>query len=78
MVQVEIPMLGQSGMEVKIEAWFAQEGDRVTKGETLYELSNEKLSQEIESPVTGVLVKILKEAGEVVDVGVVIAHIEED
>lgn len=77
MVEVQIPMLGQSGMDVKIEKWMAKEGDHVTKGETLYELSNEKLNQEIESPATGTLSKILVPEGETVGVGDIVANIEE-
>ena len=77
MVEITVPMLGQSGMEVKIEAWFIKEGEHINKGETLYELSNEKLSQEIESPITGVLKKILKQVGDMVDPGDVVAQMEE-
>jgi len=77
MIEITIPMLGQSGMEVKIESWFIKEGDSIKKGETLYELSNEKLSQEIESPITGVLKKIVKQAGDMVDPGDIVAYMEE-
>ena len=77
MVEVQVPMIGQSGMDVKIEVWLAEEGAHVEKGEPLYELSNEKLNQEIESPATGTLVKILVAEGETVAVGDILAHIEE-
>ena len=77
MIEIMVPNLGQSGMEVKIEAWFIKEGERINKGETLYELSNEKLNQEIESPITGVLKKIVKQAGELVEPGEIVAQMEE-
>ncbi|KNZ41706.1 biotin/lipoyl-containing protein [Acetobacterium bakii] len=77
MVEVQVPMIGQSGMDVKIEVWLAEEGAHIEKGEPLYELSNEKLNQEIESPATGILVKILVPEGETVAVGDILAHIEE-
>lgn len=77
MVEVQVPMLGQSGMDVKIEVWLVEEGEHIEKGEPLYELSNEKLNQEIESPATGILVKILAPEGETVEVGDILAHIEE-
>ena len=48
MVQVQVPQLGQTKLEVTIENWLVAEGDHIEKGEPLYELSNEKLSQEIE------------------------------
>lgn len=78
MTDVQIPQLGQSNLEVTIETWMANEGDRVTKGEPLYELSNEKLTQEIESPVSGVLTKIIVAKGDTVAPGDIIAQIEED
>jgi pyruvate/2-oxoglutarate dehydrogenase complex dihydrolipoamide acyltransferase (E2) component len=77
MVEVQVPNLGQSGMDVKIEKWLVAEGERVAKGAPLYELSNEKLTQEVESPAGGVLIKILTQEGETAPVGAVIAHIEE-
>jgi pyruvate/2-oxoglutarate dehydrogenase complex dihydrolipoamide acyltransferase (E2) component len=77
MIEVQVPTLGQSGMDVKIESWTVEEGCRATKGEVLYELSNEKLTQEIESPATGIL-KIIIQEGETVGVGDIIATIEEE
>ncbi|AWW28136.1 biotin/lipoyl-containing protein [Acetobacterium carbinolicum] len=77
MVEVQVPMIGQSGMDVRIEVWMIEEGEHIEKGEPLYELSNEKLNQEIESPATGTLVKILVPEGETVAVGDILAHIEE-
>lgn len=75
-IDVQAPNLGQSGMDITIRSWLKGIGDHVEKGEPLYELSNEKLTQEIESPATGTLVKILIEEGSVVAVGAVIGQIE--
>ena len=69
MVEIQIPQLGQTNLKVTIENWFAKEGDHVEKGVSLYELSNEKLSQEIDAPVNGTLTKILVEEGGVVTNG---------
>ena len=78
MIEIAVPMLGQSGMEVTIESWSIQEGERINKGETLYTLFSQKLTQEIESPVSGTLKTILKAADEVVEPGEIIAHMEAD
>ena len=78
MVQVQIPQLGQTKLEVTIEDWMVAEGDHVNKGDPLYELSNEKLSQEIESPATGTVVKIMVQKGGKVNPGDFIAEIQED
>lgn len=76
MVEVLAPNLGQSGMDVTIEQWFKKEGESVEKGEMLFEISNEKLNQEIEAPATGTLTKILKNEGETAAPEEVIAIIE--
>jgi pyruvate/2-oxoglutarate dehydrogenase complex dihydrolipoamide acyltransferase (E2) component len=75
-MEIIAPNLGQSGMDIKIEKWFKAIGEKVEAGELLYELSNEKLSEEITSPTSGTLVKILIPEGETVAPGKVIAEIE--
>src|SRR6476646_7175837 len=64
----------ESGTIVK---WLKAEGDRVEKGEPLYELDTDKVTQEVEAEVSGVLLKIQVETGEV-DVGTTIAVIGEE
>lgn len=78
MVEIQIPQLGQARLEVTVEAWMINEGEHIEKGAPLYELSNEKLTQEIESPVSGTLTKILVPKGGTVEPGDVIGQIEED
>lgn len=76
MTQVTAPDLGQSGMDIKIEQWFKNVGDKVEKGEPLFEISNEKLTQEIESPASGTLTKIIVPAGEMAATGALIGEID--
>src|SRR5438270_10457061 len=74
--QVKLPRLGQgmeSGMIVK---WLKAEGDQVEKGEPLYELDTDKVTQEVEAEASGVLLKIAVAEGEA-DVGTTIAVIGE-
>jgi pyruvate/2-oxoglutarate dehydrogenase complex dihydrolipoamide acyltransferase (E2) component len=63
-------------MDIKIETWFKAVGDKVEKGEPLYQMSNEKLTEEIAAPESGTLVKILVPEGETAAPGKVIAEIE--
>ncbi len=63
----------ESGTIVK---WLKSEGDRVEKGEPLYELDTDKVTQEVEAEATGVLLKIAVAEGEA-DVGTTIAVIGE-
>jgi pyruvate dehydrogenase E2 component (dihydrolipoamide acetyltransferase) len=73
-VEVKLPRLGQ-GMEAgTIVRWLKSEGDAVAKGEPLYELDTDKVTQEVEAEAGGVLLTILVPEGEV-GVGTTIAVI---
>jgi pyruvate dehydrogenase E2 component (dihydrolipoamide acetyltransferase) len=61
----------ESGTIVK---WLKSEGDPVEKGEPLYELDTDKVTQEVEADASGVLLKIAISEGEV-EVGKTIAVI---
>jgi pyruvate dehydrogenase E2 component (dihydrolipoamide acetyltransferase) len=73
-VEVKLPRLGQ-GMEAgTIVRWLKSEGEQVAKGEPLYELDTDKVTQEVEAEADGVLLKIVVPDGEV-DVGTTVAVI---
>jgi pyruvate dehydrogenase E2 component (dihydrolipoamide acetyltransferase) len=75
--EVKLPRLGQ-GMEAgTIVKWLKSEGDPVEKGEPLYELDTDKVTQEVEAEASGVLLKIAVAEGEV-PVGQTIAVIGEE
>jgi pyruvate dehydrogenase E2 component (dihydrolipoamide acetyltransferase) len=63
----------ESGTIVK---WLKAEGDQVEKGEPLYELDTDKVTQEVEAEASGVLLKITVAEGEA-DVGTTVAVIGE-
>src|SRR2546430_4782576 len=74
--EVKLPRLGQ-GMEAgTIIKWLKSEGEPVEKGEPLYELDTDKVTQEVEADFSGVLLKIAVPEGEV-PVGQTIAVIGE-
>ena len=64
----------ESGTIVK---WLKSEGESVEKGEPLYELDTDKVTQEVEAEASGVLLKIAVPEGEV-QVGSTIAVIGEE
>ena len=75
--EVKLPRLGQ-GMEAgTIVKWLKSEGDKVEKGEPLYELDTDKVTQEVEAEASGVLLRIAVVEGEV-PVGQTIAFIGEE
>jgi pyruvate dehydrogenase E2 component (dihydrolipoamide acetyltransferase) len=62
--EVKLPRLGQ-GMEAgTITKWLKSEGESVSKGEPLYEIDTDKVTQEVESDFDGVLLKIALPEGE--------------
>jgi pyruvate dehydrogenase E2 component (dihydrolipoamide acetyltransferase) len=74
--EIKLPRLGQGMESGTIVKWLKSEGDSVEKGEPLYELDTDKVTQEVESDASGVLLKIAVQEGEV-DVGKTIAVIGE-
>jgi pyruvate dehydrogenase E2 component (dihydrolipoyllysine-residue acetyltransferase) len=72
--EVKLPRLGQGMESGTIVKWLKAEGETVAKGEPLYELDTDKVTQEVEAEATGVLIKIAVSEGEV-PVGETIAFI---
>ena len=74
--EVKLPRLGQ-GMEAgTVNKWLKSEGETVEKGEPLFEVDTDKVTQEVESDFAGVLLKIVLPSGEA-PVGQTIAYIGE-
>lgn len=73
--EILLPKLGFSMNEGNLSEWLVGDGAQVEEGAPLYALESEKSVQEVESPASGIL-KILKPAGEVYEVGTVIGLIE--
>ena len=72
--EIKLPRLGQGMESGTIVKWLKSEGEPVQKGEPLYELDTDKVTQEVEADASGVLLKIAVEEGEV-EVGKTIAVI---
>ena len=70
-----MPKAGMAMEEGTIVRWFKKEGDRVKAGEPLLEIETDKVTMEIESPASGVLLKILRRGGETVPVTLTIGYI---
>jgi pyruvate dehydrogenase E2 component (dihydrolipoamide acetyltransferase) len=73
--ELKLPQLGQGMESGTIVRWLKAEGDTVKKSEPLYELDTDKVTQEVESDVEGVLLEIVVREGEV-QVGSTIAMFE--
>ncbi|TML51349.1 MAG: hypothetical protein E6G16_07445 [Actinobacteria bacterium] len=72
--EVILPRLGQGMESGTIVRWLKSEGEPVQKGEPLFELDTDKVTQEVEAEAAGVLLKISVAEGEV-PVGQTVAFI---
>ena len=73
--QVVMPQLGMTMTEGSVVRWLKQPGERIEKGEPLFEVETDKVTMEVESPAAGLVSEILLEPGKNVPVGTVIAAI---
>ena len=76
LVDIVTPAGGESVQEGTILEWAVAVGDEVQEGQTVVELSTDKVDMELPAPVTGTIAEILAEAGETVSVGHVIARVQ--
>src|SRR5262245_2005277 len=76
-VELRVPEVGESIKEVQIGAWLKKEGDAIERDEALVEIESDKATLELPAPVSGTLSKVLKQKGETVQVGDIIATIGE-
>ncbi len=75
--EVKVPTLGESVSEATIGEWLKQPGDPVKLDEPIASLETDKVSVEVPSPVAGVMGAHKAAVGETVEVGAVIATIED-
>ena len=71
-----MPKMGESVMECTILKWLKNEGDNISKDDSVVEIATDKVDTEIPSTYSGKLSKILVKVGEIVKVGKPIAIIE--
>jgi len=72
-----MPKLGESVVEGTVVNWLKKEGETVEEFESLLEVESAKVSTEIPSPASGILLKILVNAGTTVNAETVIGWIGE-
>ncbi len=75
--EVKVPTLGESVTEATIGEWLKQPGDAVALDEPIASLETDKVAVEVPSPVAGVLSEHSAAVGDTVEVGAIIALVEE-
>ena len=72
-----MPKLGLTMKTGKVARWLVAEGACVHQGDEIFEVETDKITNKVESPADGVLVRILVPQGEVVEVGTVLGLLGE-
>lgn len=70
---VIMPQLGETVAEGKILDWFVAVGDEIKSGDRLFEVETDKVTIEVEAVDAGTITSIAVSAGEVADIGAVVA-----
>jgi 2-oxoglutarate decarboxylase len=71
-----MPQMGESVTEGTILEWHVSEGQEVAEGDTVVEVSTDKIDAEVPAPASGVVTKLLAAVDDVVEVGQVLAQID--
>ena len=76
--EILMPKLGLTMTEGTVEEWKFREGDYVKKGDALFSVSTDKLTNDVESEAEGVLLKILLPAGETAPCKAVVGYLGQE
>ncbi|AYN02201.1 dihydrolipoamide acetyltransferase family protein [Chryseobacterium sp. 3008163] len=71
-----LPSMGEGVMEATVITWLFNEGDQVKEDDSVVEIATDKVDSDVPTPVSGKIVKILKQKDEVAKVGEAIAILE--
>jgi len=75
-VEVKVPQLSESVSEATLVAWRKKPGEAVKRDENLIDIETDKVVLELPAPADGVLVKVIKNDGDSVQSGDVIAVLD--
>ncbi len=71
-----MPEMGESVTEGTVLEWHVSEGDSVEEGDTMVEVSTDKVDAEVPAPATGTVTKILVQPDDEIEVGKPMAEID--
>jgi pyruvate dehydrogenase E2 component (dihydrolipoamide acetyltransferase) len=77
-IQFRLAALGHTMETGRVVEWHIAEGNRIEEGELLVSIETDKAIADIESPVSGVLLRIVGQVDGVYDVGATLAWIGEE
>ena len=75
-MQIQMPEMGESVTEGIVLEWHVAEGDFVHEGDTVVEVSTDKVDAEVPAPADGVITKLIAQVDDEVPVGAPLAEME--
>src|SRR3954453_23511976 len=75
-VEIQMPEMAESVTEGIVLEWPVAEGDFVKEGDTVVEVSTDKVDAEVPAPTSGVITKLVASVDDEVPVGAVLAEME--
>ena len=76
LLEIQMPAMGESVTEGTILEWHVAEGEEVSEGDTIVEVSTDKIDAEVPAPASGVITKIMAQPDDTVSVGQVLAQLD--
>jgi 2-oxoglutarate dehydrogenase E2 component (dihydrolipoamide succinyltransferase) len=71
--EIRVPVMAESVFEATVGAWLKKPGDAIAAGELVLELETDKVNIEVTSPVAGTIERLMRQTGETVRTGDVLA-----
>ena len=75
-IDVKVPQLSESVAEATLVTWYKKAGEAVSRDENLIDIETDKVVLELPAPANGVLVELIKQNGDTVVAGELIARID--
>jgi len=77
MIKVVLPELGEGITKATVSYWFFKDGEMVNQNDDLVELTTDKSTFNLPSPCKGIISEIMYSEGATVNVGQILAVINE-
>jgi pyruvate/2-oxoglutarate dehydrogenase complex dihydrolipoamide acyltransferase (E2) component len=78
MIKVHLPELGEGIDKATVSYWYFQPGEKVNEKDDLVELTTDKATFNLPSPCSGTLTEVMAREGDNVNVGEILAIIDEN
>ncbi|MGA7397006.1 MAG: biotin/lipoyl-containing protein, partial [Solirubrobacterales bacterium] len=75
-ITVTMPEMGESVTEGTVLEWHVAVGDKVDEGQTLIEVSTDKVDAEVPAPTSGTITKLLVEPDDEIPIGAGLAELD--